>query len=126
MLVFARELQKQSLAHGAKLVSVAAHPGLSSTAIGRELTGFPKLATSLLFSALGQDDAQGALPQLYAATAAGLVAGGYYGPDGFQEFKGYPAPAKVAAAAEEPSTGPRLWSLSEQLTGVVYDWPARS
>ena len=122
MLVYARELQRQSEAHGAKLVSVAAHPGLSPTAIIRELTGIPKLVTGAAMNILGQNDAQGALPQLYAATAPDVQPGGYYGPDGFQEFKGYPAPAKVFPSAQDPTGGSRLWSLSEQLTGVTYDW----
>ncbi len=124
MLVYARELQRQSDAHGGKLNSVGAHPGLSSTSIGRSVTGPAKVVVPLMFRFLGQDDAQGALPQLYAATAPDVKPGGYYGPSGFQEFKGSPAPAKVAGQAADPSAGPRLWSMSEQLTGVVYDWSA--
>ena len=123
MLVFARELQRQNDRHGAKLVSIAAHPGLASTAIVRELPGPAKLITATAFRVLGQSDAAGALPQLYAATAPEAVPGGYYGPNGFQEFKGAPAPAKVAAQAKDAAAGPRLWSTSEELTGVRYAWP---
>jgi NAD(P)-dependent dehydrogenase (short-subunit alcohol dehydrogenase family) len=126
MLVFARELQKQSEAHGSKLVSVAAHPGLSSTAIVRKLEGPPKFIIPLVVGVLGQSDAQGALPQLYAATSAQAQAGGYYGPHGFSEFKGYPVPAKVASQAADPAAGPRLWTASEQATGVTYDWAAKA
>lgn len=125
MLIYARELQRQSEAHGAKLTSIAAHPGLSSTAIVRELTGLRKIITDTALGVIGQDDAHGALPQLYAATAPEAQPGGYYGPDGFGEFKGYPAPAKLAPAAQDAASGPRLWSLSEQATGVTYDWSAK-
>jgi NAD(P)-dependent dehydrogenase (short-subunit alcohol dehydrogenase family) len=126
MLVFARELQRQSDTHGGNLVSVAAHPGLSTTAIGRDATGPAKFVIPILFNLLGQSDAQGALPQLYAATAPApgeVQPGGYYGPDGFSEFKGSPAPAKVSAEAQNPMNARQLWSISERLTGVVYPWP---
>ncbi len=122
MLVFARELDRQSRLHGANLVSIAAHPGLSTTSIGRDLAGPARFITTLAFRILGQSDANGTLPQLYAATAPDAEPGGYYGPDGFQEFKGAPAPAKVAPQAAVVASGPRLWSASEQLTGVAYDW----
>jgi NAD(P)-dependent dehydrogenase (short-subunit alcohol dehydrogenase family) len=99
MLIYARELQKLSQAHGGKLVSIAAHPGLSATAIGRELKGPMALITGAAFKILGQSDAAGALPQIYAAVAPGATPGGYYGPDGFMEFKGNAAPAAVPPPA---------------------------
>ena len=45
---------------------------------------------------LSQDAAHGALPTLFAAVAGDATAGGYYGPDGFQELKGHPVAAKIA------------------------------
>jgi NAD(P)-dependent dehydrogenase (short-subunit alcohol dehydrogenase family) len=129
MLVYARELQRQSDAHGTKLVSVAAHPGLSTTEIGRDATGLAKHAIPVIFNLLGQNDAEGALPQLYAATAAvpgEVQPGGYYGPDGFGEFKGAPAPAKVSAKASDPMAARQLWMISERITGIVYPWPSQS
>ncbi len=123
MLIFAKELQRQSNAHKAKLLSIAAHPGLSTTSIGRTLQGPPKLIIPIVMSIFGQDDKEGALPQLYAATAAQVEPGGYYGPGGFQEFKGSPVPAKVAPQAADPSAGPALWAISEKTTGVTYKWP---
>ncbi len=121
-LVFAQELERQSEQHGSKLKSIAAHPGLSVTSIVRDLQGPPKLITSWALKVLGQSDAEGALPQLYAATEPEALPGGYYGPDGFMEFKGAPAPAKVGKTAQDPAIGPRLWRISEELTGVKYDW----
>ncbi len=123
-LLFARELQRQSSAHRGTLVSIGAHPGLSSTAIGRELKGGVAFITSLAFRIVGQDDAEGALPQLYAATAPEATPGGYYGPSGWMEFKGPPAPAEVAPQAQDPAAEKRLWAVSEKLTGVTYAWPA--
>ena len=122
MLIYARELDRQSRLHGANLVSLAAHPGLSATSIGRDVTGPAKFVIPMLFRIFGQSDAEGALPQLYAATVPDAEPGGYYGPSGFQEFKGSPAPAKIAPQANDISAGARLWSVSEQLTGVTYEW----
>ncbi len=122
MLVFARALQAQSELHRAKLLSLAAHPGLSATSIARKLAGPPKFIIPIVFTVLGQSDAAGALPQLYAATAPGVTPGGYYGPSGIAEFKGSPAPARASAQAVDAANGTRLWEISEQLTGVTYDW----
>ena len=122
MLVYALELQRQSDAHGARLASIAAHPGLSATGIVRDTAGPAKVIIPIVITVLGQSDAAGALPQLYAATAPEAKGGAYYGPSGFQEFKGAPAPAKVASQALDAESGTRLWMLSEQLTGVKYNW----
>ena len=122
MLVFARELERQSEQHGSRLVSIAAHPGLSATSIVRDLPAPAKIITNLAFQILGHSNAEGALPQLYAATEPEAQPGGYYGPNGFLEFKGAPAPASVGAAAQDAASGPRLWSISEELTGVTYNW----
>ena len=122
LLVYAQELERQSEQHGSRLVSIGAHPGLSATSIVRDLPAPAKIITNLAFQILGHSNAEGALPQLYAATEPEAQPGGYYGPNGFLEFKGAPAPAKVGAAAQDATTGPRLWSISEELTGVTYDW----
>jgi hypothetical protein len=78
-------------------------------------------ALSVLFTPyFSQDAARGALPTLFAATAPDAAPGGYYGPDGFQELKGAPAPARVAAAARDRALARRLWSETERLTGVTF------
>jgi NAD(P)-dependent dehydrogenase (short-subunit alcohol dehydrogenase family) len=122
-LLFARELQRLSTEHHSKLVSVGAHPGLSSTAIVRELKGPIAFITTVAFRVVGQDDAQGALPQLYAAVAPDVEPGGYYGPSGWMEFKGDPAPAVVSPQGQDAAVQKRLWTVSEGLTGVTYPWP---
>jgi hypothetical protein len=54
-----------------------------------------------------QDAAHGALPTLYAAVAAEAVAGGYYGPDGIAELKGYPPAALNTTSTPRPSLNKR-------------------
>jgi hypothetical protein len=65
----------------------------------------------------------GALPQLYAATMPDVAPNGYYGPDGFMEQRGYPKPVGRTKKASNEADAKRLWSLSEELTGVTYPWP---
>ncbi len=59
-------------------------------------------------------------PELYAATAPGLPGGTYVGPGGRGEVRGRPAVALAGAAARAPELAARLWTVSEELTGVVY------
>jgi hypothetical protein len=73
----------------------------------------------LLNPVLGMEPWQGALPTLYAAVSADVVAGGYYGPDGFGSLRGYPAPNKPAAASTDANAAQRLWEQSEELVGLA-------
>ncbi len=123
MLLFAVELQRRSDAAGWGLTSVAAHPGLARTEIIRNVVQGPggRLREAMIqfgMTLVAQSSAQGALPLLYAATAPGVQPGGYYGPDGFREAKGSPAPAKTAAEGRDLAAASRLWDVSDQLTGV--------
>ena len=67
-----------------------------------------------------QSAAEGALPTLLAATAPDADPGGYYGPKDMMELKGPPVPARVAKPAQDDSVARRLWSVSEDLTGVRF------
>jgi len=73
---------------------------------------------------VAQDAEHGALPTLYAATAAGVDGGEYYGPDGFQELRGRPTKVNVIAEGRDAETGRRLWEASQELTDVTYGLPA--
>ena len=122
-LLFALELQRRSSAAQWGIASLAAHPGISRTdliANGMGRNSFAQRFSDRLGWPFFQSAAQGALPTLYAATAADAKPGGYYGPDGFMEWRGSPAPARVAAPARDETAARRLWQTSEQLTGVLY------
>jgi NAD(P)-dependent dehydrogenase (short-subunit alcohol dehydrogenase family) len=123
-LLFAFELQRRLASIDVPLISVAAHPGTASTNLlgtsmggGRLLARFAALGTRLV----GQSDAQGALPQLFAATAGDVRGGEYFGPSGIGEQRGYPKRVDSTSASKEPEAAARLWTLSEDLTGVRYD-----
>ena len=121
-LMFALELDRRARAEASRLVSVAAHPGIAVTGFFGA-TGMPKLAARLGNAAaglFGQDAARGALPGLHAATMPDVRGGQYWGPDGFKEIRGAPAPAGVSSHALDMQAWQRLWTVSEELTGVRY------
>ncbi len=121
-LMFAFELDRRARAEGSRLVSVAAHPGVATTGFVAA-TGMPRIAAAAANAAIGvfgQDAVRGALPGLYAATMPDVKGGQYWGPDGFKEIKGDPAPAVVSPHALDQAVWQRLWTVSEQLTGVRY------
>jgi len=131
-LLFTSELQRRAAAVGSPLLAVAAHPGYASTnlqAVGPQMSGnrFMERAMDLANRVFGQSDAMGALPQLYAATMPDVGPDDYWGPDGLLEQRGHPKRVGRSKAASDPDAARRLWTLSEELTGVTYDWtPATS
>jgi len=122
-LLFAFELDRRARAANAPLTSVAAHPGYANThlqAVGPEQSG-SKISASLMRVGnrlLAQSDADGALPQLYAATMPDVQGGEYFGPKGLGEQKGPPTRVKAKKVAYDAEIARRLWETSEQLTGV--------
>jgi hypothetical protein len=62
----------------------------------------------------------GALPTLRAATDPAARGGEYYGPDGFQEVRGYPKVVRSSSQSHDAELQRRLWTVSEELTGVTF------
>ena len=122
-ILFARELDRRARKAGLPLLSVAVHPGVSKTNIFENGPGTNSLkgfAVRLLAPLITQDDAMGALPTEYAATAPAVKGSEYIGPDGFKELKGYPTVVQPRPHALDQATAERLWQASEELTGVHY------
>jgi len=63
---------------------------------------------------------QGALPALYAATSSEVKGNDYYGPDGTNELRGYPAAAVMSDAARDQAAAGKLWDYAEQTTGIFF------
>jgi NAD(P)-dependent dehydrogenase (short-subunit alcohol dehydrogenase family) len=120
-LIFACELQRRLTAVGSPIISTAAHPGYAVTNLQADHVGTGlKILMALMKPFLSQGAAHGALPTLYAAVAAEAVPGGFYGPDGFAELKGYPTAVRLAKGAMDLVVAKRLWAESERLTGVNF------
>jgi NAD(P)-dependent dehydrogenase (short-subunit alcohol dehydrogenase family) len=123
--VFGVELDRRLRASGSPIASVLAHPGYASTGIQ---SAGPKLMKALMVigdRVLAQSAERGALTTLYAATAPDVEGGEFFGPSGLAEVRGRrPRRVRVSAAGRDTEAGRRLWSVSEELTGVTYDFAA--
>jgi NAD(P)-dependent dehydrogenase (short-subunit alcohol dehydrogenase family) len=119
-ILFARELDRRAREAHSTLMSVAVHPGVSRTNIAAPGTDLKSMFVRVFGGMLFQNDEMGALPTLYAATAPEAQGGQYIGPDGRGEIGGYPKVVEPRPQALDEQAGRRLWTVSEQLTGVVY------
>jgi NAD(P)-dependent dehydrogenase (short-subunit alcohol dehydrogenase family) len=128
-LAFAIELQRRIEAAGAAVASIAAHPGISKTNlyVTGQMMGargaWSRIKTSIgdrVFAIIGSRAGEGALPLLYASVAEEAQGGAYYGPNAWGETRGFPAPAAISERALNRQDAERLWSLSENLTGIRF------
>ena len=118
-LLFTLELQRRLLVDGSSVLAVAAHPGYAATNLQGHQGPVQNRLMALANRLFAQSDAQGALPTLYAAVVD-LPGGAYVGPDGFSEMRGHPTLVGRSAAASDLDVAARLWTASEELTGVRY------
>ncbi|QLC34829.1 SDR family oxidoreductase (plasmid) [Halarchaeum sp. CBA1220] len=128
-VLFAYELDRRLRAANASVTSVACHPGYAATNLqrrGPEAEG-SRLRLLLMEAAnalLAQSAERGAWPLLYAATHPSIDGGEYVGPGGFRNMRGHPTTQESSERSYDRATARRLWSVSEELTGVTYDLPA--
>ncbi len=120
-LLFTLELQRRLTESGSRVRALAAHPGYAATNLQSHagsplMRGFMKIGNRFF----AQDDRAGVLPTLYAATQD-LPGASYVGPDGFGEMRGAPTLVGRSTAASDAVVARRLWTVSEELTGV--SWP---
>lgn len=118
-LLFTYELQRRLVAAGAETAALASHPGASGTELMRHITFGPEVFTEAALK-IAQSPAMGALPSLRAATDPAATGGQYYGPSGFGEFRGYPKVVRSSKQSHDVALQQRLWSVSEELTGVDF------
>ena len=124
-LLFTFELQRRADAAGVELLAVAAHPGYSATnlqSVGPRLAGSRVMerGTAVVTRVIGQPARDGALPTLRAATDPAVRGGEVFGPDGFLELRGTPKQVAVSRRARDRAVAERLWTVSEEKTGVRY------
>ncbi len=126
-LLFARELHRRASEAGSKLVSTAAHPGVSATGLVGDPNGMGsnrivRVTAPYFMPLLFQSAAAGANPTLFAATLA--EAGSYSGPQSLRETRGKVGPARLSRHARNDDLARTLWGLSEKQTGVGFDLSA--
>jgi NAD(P)-dependent dehydrogenase (short-subunit alcohol dehydrogenase family) len=124
-LLFTLELERRLSVAGSSIRALAAHPGYAATNL--QFRSESRLGDRLM--AIGnrlfaQTDEAGARPILFAASQD-LPGASYVGPDGLGERRGYPTLVGRTAAASDLEMAKRLWTLSEQLTGVEFPGAVR-
>ncbi|ATE54736.1 SDR family NAD(P)-dependent oxidoreductase [Actinosynnema pretiosum] len=123
-LLFTAELDRRLRRAGDPVLSVAAHPGLTTSqllanALARGGTWKTRLY-ALPERYLSQPVADGILPQVLAAT--GPVGGGdYLGPTRLFGTRGPAGPATRSATARDPRLAAELWRATAAATGVAPD-----
>jgi NAD(P)-dependent dehydrogenase (short-subunit alcohol dehydrogenase family) len=119
-LLFTGELQRRLTEVGSPVIATAAHPGYAATNLQfqsgqRIMDAISAIGNRLL----AQSEADGALPTLYAAVAD-IPGNSYAGPSGFMEGRGAPTLVGRTKLAQDADLARRLWTLSEELTGVTF------
>lgn len=112
---FTYELHKRFKAAGIDAIASAVHPGWVHSNLMRHNLMF-RIITPLF----GQSTAMGALPALYAATAPDVEGADYYQPDRMMGFRGHPEQARSSKQSYDTAVSAKLWTVSEELTGVAY------
>ena len=125
-LLFVLELERRLTAAGSPVRALAAHPGYSATNLqfhsgNRVMDRLMGVGNRIL----AQSQEMGALPTLYAVSQD-LPGGSYVGPNARRETQGYPTLVGRTAEASDPKLAAKLWTASEELTGVTFPALAQS
>ncbi|MDW5613044.1 SDR family NAD(P)-dependent oxidoreductase [Mycolicibacterium sp. D5.8-2] len=120
-LMFTYTLARRLAAKGAPTIAVAAHPGISNTELMRHIPGSQLPGFAWLAGLVTNSPAVGSLATLRAATEPGVRGGQYYGPSGVRELVGHPVLVQSNRKSHDVDVQERLWTVSEELTGVSYD-----
>lgn len=124
-LMFSNELQRRINQSGKSLLSVAVHPGGSSTNLAvpgfemQDSTVQAKIA-KWITPLVTQSAANGSLPTLYGATSNNIKGGEYIGPKHFFEVMGPPVNAYATRYSRNVEHCKKLWEASVALTDVAY------
>jgi NAD(P)-dependent dehydrogenase (short-subunit alcohol dehydrogenase family) len=104
-------------------LSVAAHPGVSNTELMRHIPGNNLPGFGTLAGLLTNSPRVGALATLRAATDPAVRGGQYYGPTfpvAAMGIVGHPQLVTSSAQSHDTDIARRLWTVSEELTGVGF------
>lgn len=116
-LLFTYELDRKLKENNIDSIAVAAHPGWTATNLQRYFS-----IARFMNRFVAMEPWQGALPQNKAATDPEVKGGEYYGPGGIMEMRGYPKKVGSTKESKDEKIAKKLWEVSEELTGVKYDW----
>ena len=121
-LLLSRELERHFRRSHAETISLAAHPGVSSTGLVDSTVAdqpeWVKTAARGFIGVIGQPAEGGALPILYAATEPGVRGSQFFGPAWVFETRGPPTRATRSPASRSDDLGSDLLSFVENQIGV--------
>lgn len=126
-LLFARGLARRLREAGEKVSAHAAHPGLVFTNLqrsvveGEEVSGPERFFLERITPTLGQGPQMGAMPSTFAALSPAASNGDFWGPR-VLHTRGRPVQIRGPARGFDQELQDRLWAVSEELSGVVYDF----
>ena len=116
-LQFTAELQRRAQRAGDDILASGANPGVTESRLARYMSPEEFQAGIDKYGQL-KPAWQGAIPALYAATAADVKGMDYYEPGkGINE---YSVKAEMSAAANDAVQAAKLWAYAEQVTGISY------
>lgn len=115
-LLFAYELDRRLKEKAKDTISVAVHPGITSTNIVKLPFPVDKLKEAVLMSTV-----KGALNTMKGATDPDLKGGEFIGPSGYKQTIGFPAILKSGEHSYDKELWLRLWNLSEELTATRFE-----
>ena len=120
-LLFVSELQRRLSERSSPVIATAAHPGMAATNLfSSSDDGSLEARVSRAFTrVVAQSEQNGARPILCAAVAD-LPGDSYIGPTGPFEIRGKPGLASRSAKSTDTEVARRLWTVSEELTGVGF------
>lgn len=120
-LLFVSELQRRLSERSSPVIATAAHPGMAATNLfSSSDDGSLEARVSRAFTqVVAQSEQNGARPILCAAVAD-LPGDSYIGPTGPFEIRGKPGFASRSAKSTDTEVARRLWTVSEELTGVGF------
>jgi len=120
-LMFAYELQRKLNNLSSNVISVAAHPGVSDTELGRYIPKVLYYIFKPITPLFTHHPKEAAKPTLMTALDENVNGGDYYGPTGFNEMKGEPGKAQSTGYSKKRDEAQKLWELSEKLTGQKFN-----
>jgi NAD(P)-dependent dehydrogenase (short-subunit alcohol dehydrogenase family) len=119
-ILFTYEMDRRIKAVGGDILSVAAHPGVTRTDLQRHIPDEVLTGLFAEYKAV-MEPWQGALPALFAATDSSVKGSEFYGPDGDQEFYGYPALSKHSSPSmRDTALAKKLWEYAEAETQIKF------
>ena len=122
-LLFTYELQRKVDSAGLDIKVFGAHPGGAMTNLVRRIEHhwWFRLMTPV-FHLMANSPFAGALPGIRASLDPEAQGGQYYGPDGFQEFRGKPVVVQSSPLSKDKRIAKEFFEKSEELTTITYNF----